>query len=45
MVNWTMLTHMTAMWRMILTRIAPSLNGAKRWLFFDLADPAKRSRK
>lgn len=44
-VNWTMLTHMTALWQKIATRIAPQLSGEKRWLFFDLADPAKRSRE
>ncbi|HEX8311932.1 MAG TPA: PfkB family carbohydrate kinase [Chthoniobacteraceae bacterium] len=43
LVNWTMLTHMTAIWQKILTRIAPRLEGEKRWLFIDLADPAKRS--
>lgn len=44
MVNWTMLAHMNGIWRMILRRVAPSLQGKKRWLFFDLADPAKRAR-
>ncbi len=42
LVNWTMLTHMTAIWQKIQTRIAPELGGEKRWLFIDLADPAKR---
>ncbi len=45
LVNWTMLTQMTAIWQKILTRIAPKLTGEKRWLFIDLADPAKRSRE
>jgi sugar/nucleoside kinase (ribokinase family) len=45
LVNWTMLTHMTAIWQKLLTRIAPALVGEKRWLFIDLADPAKRSRE
>ncbi|HZJ15465.1 MAG TPA: hypothetical protein VFD27_10460 [Chthoniobacteraceae bacterium] len=45
LVNWTMLTQMTAVLRKIATRIAPQLTGSKRWLFFDLADPAKRSRE
>jgi sugar/nucleoside kinase (ribokinase family) len=44
LVNWTMLAHMTAIWKKIATRIAPALAGERRWLFFDLADPAKRSR-
>jgi hypothetical protein len=43
-VNWTMLPHMSAIWNKILTRMASRLRGPKRWLFFDLADPAKRSR-
>lgn len=43
LVNWTMLTHMTAIWEKLLTDVAPRLTGPKRWLFFDLADPAKRS--
>jgi sugar/nucleoside kinase (ribokinase family) len=45
LVNWTMLTQMTAILQKIATRIAPRLTGEKRWLFFDLADPAKRSRE
>jgi len=45
MVNWTMLAHMKTIWAKILARIAPSLKGRKRWMFFDLADPAKRSRQ
>ena len=44
LVNWTMLTQMSAIWTQLARRIAPQLGGAKRWLFFDLADPAKRSR-
>ena len=44
LVNWTMLTQMDEIWRKLLTRIAPRLRGARRWLFIDLADPAKRSR-
>jgi pfkB family carbohydrate kinase len=43
LVNWTMLTQMTAIWKKLLTRIAPKIGGERRWLFFDLADPAKRS--
>jgi sugar/nucleoside kinase (ribokinase family) len=45
MVNWTMLAHMKTIWGKILVRIAPSLKGRKRWMFFDLADPAKRARE
>jgi sugar/nucleoside kinase (ribokinase family) len=45
LVNWTMLTEMGDILKQLLARIAPQLQGAKRWLFFDLADPAKRSRE
>ncbi|MDB6173151.1 MAG: hypothetical protein JWL59_2462 [Chthoniobacteraceae bacterium] len=45
LVNWTMLTQMTAIWEKILSHIAPRLEGERRWLFIDLADPAKRSRE
>ncbi len=43
LVNWTMLPHMTAIFQKILKHLAPKLTGEKRWLFFDLADPAKRT--
>ena len=43
LVNWTMLTHMTAVWKQIAAKIAPRLTGPKRLLFIDLADPAKRA--
>jgi hypothetical protein len=43
LVNWTMLPHMTEIFRKILTRLAPKLTGGRKWVFFDLADPAKRS--
>jgi len=45
LVNWTMLPFMGAIWQKIQSRIAPKLTGEKRWLFFDLADPAKRTRE
>ncbi len=45
LVNWTMLPFMSAILQKLLTRIAPRLKGEKRWLFFDLADPAKRTRE
>ena len=44
LVNWTMLPFMGAIFQKLLTRIAPKLRGEKRWIFFDLADPAKRTR-
>ena len=43
LVNWTMLPFMSQILQKVLTRIAPRLEGLKRWLFFDLADPAKRT--
>ena len=42
-VNWTMLTAMSDVWLETLKNICPKLNGAKRKLFFDLADPEKRT--
>ncbi|MEI6350139.1 MAG: PfkB family carbohydrate kinase [Verrucomicrobiota bacterium] len=45
LVNWTMLPLMGAIWQKIQSRIAPKLTGEKRWLFFDLADPAKRTQE
>jgi sugar/nucleoside kinase (ribokinase family) len=42
-VNWTMLTAMNDIWRSILDEVCPRLNGARRKLFFDLADPEKRT--
>jgi sugar/nucleoside kinase (ribokinase family) len=45
LVNWTMLTQMSGILAKLLTRLAPKLKGERRWLFFDLADPAKRSRE
>ncbi len=41
MVNWTMLPYMTPLWKKMLE--FPS-GGARKTLFFDLADPEKRSR-
>jgi sugar/nucleoside kinase (ribokinase family) len=49
LVNWTMILHTTAILRSILSELVPNLppmaGGAKRWIFFDLADPAKRTRE
>ncbi len=44
-VNWTMLPHMSAIWERMLAEIVPTLTGERRWMFFDLADPAKRTRE
>jgi sugar/nucleoside kinase (ribokinase family) len=43
LVNWTMLPAMSAIWQKIQSRVAGKLTGPKRWIFFDLADPAKRT--
>ncbi len=42
-VNWTMLTHMSDIWSALLEQICPTLNGPRRKLFVDLADPEKRT--
>lgn len=44
LVNWTMLPMMNGVFQKILARVAPALGGERRWIFFDLADPAKRTR-
>jgi hypothetical protein len=45
LVNWTMVPFMSAIFDKLLARVAPKLKGDKRWMFFDLADPAKRTRE
>jgi len=44
-VNWTMLTNMSQIWEAVLREVCPSLptGNPKRLLFFDLADPEKRT--
>jgi sugar/nucleoside kinase (ribokinase family) len=42
-VNWTMIPHMSRIWESLLAELCPSLAGPKRKLFFDLADPEKRT--
>ena len=42
-VNWTMYTAMNEIWTATLAEICPRLTGPRRTLFFDLADPEKRS--
>lgn len=44
-VNWTMLTCMNEIWSAVQNEICPRLNGTRRKLFFDLADPEKRTRE
>jgi len=43
-VNWTMLTSMSDIWSAVLQEICPTIKGPRRKLFFDLADPEKRTR-
>ena len=43
-VNWTMITSMSDIWSAVLQEICPVMNGPRRKLFFDLADPEKRTR-
>lgn len=44
LVNWTMLTGMTRIFEELLKKVMPLVT-EPRWLFFDLADPAKRTRE
>jgi hypothetical protein len=44
-VNWTMLPYMSDLWAALLQELCPSLNGPRRKIFFDLADPEKRTPK
>jgi sugar/nucleoside kinase (ribokinase family) len=44
-VNWTMLPYMSDVWSSILQEICPTMKGPRRALFFDLADPEKRTRE
>jgi sugar/nucleoside kinase (ribokinase family) len=43
-VNWTMLPYMSDLWEALLKEICPSMIGPRRTIFFDLADPEKRTR-
>jgi len=42
MVNWTMLPHMSAIWKKILSEFKPGKDAKRKVIFIDLADPAKR---
>ena len=42
-VNWTMIPNMSDIWESLLAELGPSLTGSRRKIFFDLADPAKRT--
>jgi len=41
-VNWTMLPYMSEVWARLQAELCPKLNGPRRRLFVDLADPEKR---
>lgn len=45
--NWTMLVYMTDIWEHMLTDILPNIptRSPKPYIFFDLADPEKRSKE
>ncbi len=42
-VNWTMLPYMSDVWEAILREVCPAMNAPRRIIFFDLADPEKRT--
>ena len=44
-VNWTMIPFMSDLWAALLDEFCPSPMGARRIMFFDLADPEKRTAK
>ena len=44
-VNWTMIPHMGDIWESLLKELCPALSGPRRKIFFDLADPEKRTRQ
>lgn len=42
-VNWTMVPYMSELWESLLKEFCPTTTGTRRKIFFDLADPEKRS--
>ncbi|MEO6183760.1 MAG: hypothetical protein ABIP71_11810 [Verrucomicrobiota bacterium] len=42
-VNWTMIPYMSDLWKSLLSELCPSFEGSRRKIFFDLADPQKRT--
>ncbi len=42
-VNWTMLPMATEVWERLVADVVPHLSERPRWLFVDLANPAKRT--
>src|SRR5437764_9923364 len=44
-VNWTMIPYMSDLWASLLDEISVRANPVRRTIFFDLADPEKRTAK
>ncbi|MCL2352463.1 MAG: hypothetical protein FWC55_08035 [Firmicutes bacterium] len=44
MENWTMIPHMSAIWRGLIDEVFPLIGGRRPIAFFDLADPEKRTK-
>ena len=42
-VNWTQIPYMSELWAALLREFCPSPTGSRRKIFFDLADPEKRT--
>ncbi|MBI1178091.1 hypothetical protein GC207_11715 [bacterium] len=42
-VNWTMVPYMSEIWETLLKDLMPPADGSRRTIFFDLADPQKRT--
>jgi sugar/nucleoside kinase (ribokinase family) len=42
-VNWTMIPYMSDIWAALQQELCPNLSGPRRTMFFDLADPEKRT--
>jgi sugar/nucleoside kinase (ribokinase family) len=42
-VNWTMIPYMSDLWEALQREVCPQFAGPRRHLFFDLADPEKRT--
>ena len=44
-VNWTMIPYMSDLWAALLNEFCPAAHEVRRKIFFDLADPEKRTAK
>jgi len=44
-VNWTQVPYMTELWAALLSEFCPNPSASRRKIFFDLADPEKRTAK